>query len=804
MQEKNVNNNDINDSIEINNNINDTYLEESHTNFSYKNNNNKNKSNINYNNNNTSGYVEVPISSLNIENNGTTTNNVDSYNTSYFEFIQIDNSNQDLSKTQLFVIKYINSFLLYLKKHQTITTSVLFSIAVILYLYSLRGCPTHFLMMQCLAKFGQKDVYELISYLNYASFCFSVLILLVYKYYITDRKIIIVMTIILSYILFFYDTGMDLYSHGGYNSKFFILLSFIYVFVNSLLILLLKKLILKFKVTLTIICLIIFAIVYSYNSITKSSCNYWNKGFKDTFINNEEKDSCAIANPEICWFKVFDGIFDFPKLTNQQCSADKTFYDNDLLLKNINLHKYYSSELNVNQYSKTSKALYLGFPRTEKYDLIKDTDIKKFQKNILNNMIDMSFSLNKKVNTSETKFNDIDNDKYFTRPEDVEFTIDFRNSTSDNPSFIAKLELKKNTTLETERNELRNKEKSMKNANTASNNKNDHIDYSDLVDNVLVIFIDSLSRAHIRRKLPNLVKYFEKYYNDPSKEFSSYQFLKFQSLYPGTVANIAAGFYGAFPGSKKGYDIRKKYKEKGFVTLNTYNFCQREFMDIEKELNFTYSNPDHDFVSVFCDPSYTDLENPYKMFSGPYGMAKKCLWGKQTIEWQVDYIKQFFDSYSNSSKFLTVALEDSHEGSGEVIKYAEESLLELFSFLETKHYLGNTMVVLFSDHGFFMPGSIYQLLNLNDFHHEQTLPSMFYLLPRNIKNFEEIDRILKANEQKMITTFDLYQTLSAISGGNYKNTKVGENLLEKTKSGSVSNCESLKIRDEFCRCRRVN
>ena len=59
------------------------------------------------------------------------------------------------------------------------------------------------------------------------------------------------------------------------------------------------------------------------------------------------------------------------------------------------------------------------------------------------------------------------------------------------------------------------------------------------------------------RKLPKVFNYFENHYSNNSSNLLVYQFLKFQSLFPGTVANMASGLYGAFPGEKKGYSIMK-------------------------------------------------------------------------------------------------------------------------------------------------------------------------------------------------------------------------------------------------------
>ena len=169
----------------------------------------------------------------------------------------------------------------------------------------------------------------------------------------------------------------------------------------------------------------------------------------------------------------------------------------------------------------------------------------------------------------------------------------------------------------------------------------------ELFKNILIIFADSLSRQHMMRKLPKLFSWFENNYNNTDSEYSSYQFLKYQSLFPGTVANIASAFYGTFPG-KKGYSILKLLKDKGYITGVAQNFCQRTSFEIEDfKYNFTFENPDHEFWSLFCDPSYLDIKNPFQLFKGPYSMTKKCVWGKDSIYWTTEYVKHFFHGYSS-------------------------------------------------------------------------------------------------------------------------------------------------------------
>jgi hypothetical protein len=720
------------------------------------------------------GYSNLhEISRMNIQSINNNDDIQDTYSNIFNEeskinFYIIDNTSEEyrnLNKLKKIIVALINKTLFIIHKYNFFACLLLFTASITYYYLSLKGCPRSFLMMQCLAKFGQKDVYELIGYIIKSAYLFSIIITFFIKKVFLCKKLFVFISVILIYSLFIYDTGLDLYSHGAYNSKFFVVFCVLSVLLNILLSKLLILLILRTKFIL-IIATSTFVIAYlMYNSFITTSCEYWDKGFKNTKINNDEIDSCEINKPKLCWFTIFDGVFDYPRIINQDCTANKTIYNSDDLLIHTNL---------------TKDSLYIGYPNTNNYHLINDTHVKVFQKKILSEFIDLT---NLKSSISEKKY---------------ELSIDFRNFTLSNQIFNTSLTLNKNYSLEAERNITYNNFKESVNNKTLGEG---NLEYLDLVQNVVVIFFDSLSRPHFKRKLPNVFNWLEENYNNKTSDYSSYQFFKFQSLYPGTLANIVSAYYGAFPGNRKGYSIYKKFQERGFVVAQTMDLCGREYFDIEKDLNFTYHYPDHELASLFCDPTFYDISTPYKMFSGPYGMGKRCIWGREAADWMFDYSRQFMESYKNSSKFLSVGIQDSHEGSGEMVKYTEEYVLNFLNYLKKEKILDNTLLLIFSDHGFFMPGSVYQLFNLNDFQIEQTLPSLYMLLPKNIKGFEKIDKSLKSNENKMITTFDIYQTISSIVG-NYKNSKSGENLFEKTKSGKSTNCKSLKISDENCRCMR--
>eukprot|EP00340_Litonotus_pictus_P012828 CAMPEP_0170539214 /NCGR_PEP_ID=MMETSP0209-20121228/103787_1 /TAXON_ID=665100 ORGANISM="Litonotus pictus, Strain P1" /NCGR_SAMPLE_ID=MMETSP0209 /ASSEMBLY_ACC=CAM_ASM_000301 /LENGTH=331 /DNA_ID=CAMNT_0010841079 /DNA_START=922 /DNA_END=1914 /DNA_ORIENTATION=- len=330
--------------------------------------------------------------------------------------------------------------------------------------------------------------------------------------------------------------------------------------------------------------------------------------------------------------------------------------------------------------------------------MVQNTSYGIFQKHVLNNLINLDDPL---VDSALL--------------ESTEFRLSFWDST-DTEKFKAKLELKKNETLEAEMQKRR-----------AEFNGTEL-----MFNNVLVIFIDSLSRNHFRRKLPKTYKFLEDKYNNTSddEEVSSYQYLKFSSLYPGTLANMAAMYYGNYPHNPS-TSVLTYFKEAGFVIGSSMNYCGRETIDVEGEIQFTEQKHDHELAGLFCDPNLHSLQGPFTFFSGPYSMTKKCLWGKDSVDWSIDYAKQFFSAYRNNSKFFRLSIIDSHEASSEMIKYDDDKLYDFLSWYESEGFMKDSLVMVMADHGFFMPGWIYQYFNFQDYEIEMTLPALFMTIPKD-------------------------------------------------------------------------
>ena len=118
------------------------------------------------------------------------------------------------------------------------------------------------------------------------------------------------------------------------------------------------------------------------------------------------------------------------------------------------------------------------------------------------------------------------------------------------------INLQKNETLAKERKKKENKDS--------------------LYKNILLIYIDAISRSHFLLSLKNLSKFIEKFMlkNENKKEnFSSFQFFKYHSLGSFTHVNVQPMFYGNSILSMKGVDFGKYGKENGYILGQSNNHC---------------------------------------------------------------------------------------------------------------------------------------------------------------------------------------------------------------------------------------
>ena len=564
-----------------------------------------------------------------------------------------------------------------------------------------------------------------------------------------------------------------------------------------------------------IIILILISIIFYKFFFPKFLCRNWDKGLGNISIkNNKNEDSCFWEKPKVCNINLFDGIFDLSKIYYPNgCKHDKKERNYFIKYTNKLYHKYfdfiYPNELNYKYPDDIYLEVLIKKVRNEILPISNNSNINKINNNKKNAYATLHFD--KKTNLGEININII-----------------------------------KNETLIKEREKLLEKKTKF--------------------DNILVIYIDALSRQHFLRKMKLTRKILENYYwrnekkkknlKDPEEnitnnnknnnnnnikntninkednisksknpyfKISSYQFLKYHAFYASTPPSIMPMFYGENFNNdlkKRGISIIKYLKNSGFITADSGNHCSKTYLDIQKSfykdyIYFNFEDCDYQIFHLFCDPNYMDPKIYYSNLKGPYSIIRKCLYGKDTFEYQFEFGRKFLEKYKNyKRKFLRLAFSDAHESSGESIKYLDKPLSDFINFYIENYFNEKSIIFIVSDHGNGMP-SINNLFNSfylgQDFNFEKHSPTLFLIVPNldfynfHFKNISYINQTsIEINEQRFFNSFSIYETfLDILNMGKY-NQKI-ESLFQEI-NGNFSNCEKFGILSDTmnCICKKEN
>jgi hypothetical protein len=632
---------------------------------------------------------------------------------------------------------------------KNIVTYLLILFSAFLYILSLEGCQWD-TQTACLVNLSPEFFYKIAIYLITSAFIVSFVILLIFLGYL-NKKHFIYIAIIFGYLAHFHDTGANLTNHGSYNKSAFYVFIIVDLIILSILRLLLKLVQMKYTKLFFMILVITFTISIFLSYKLRKGCERWTYGLKDKVISDH--GSCRIKEPQSCWVELLDGLMDVSWLLQEDCQNFR-YGERAELMKYI-----------PNRYHDSYK---LAYPITTNFTFIPESYHMPFFWNLMNTFIDLH----------NPKNNNVTNSYYTQKPE---VTLEFDRTTKLGAIHI---DVNRNEEIVKERTALR---------------ENNPIK----IENVLYIYIDSISRQHFLRKMKKTRAFIEKHMGNQKSELKSYQFMKYHTFIYFTQPNINPMFYGESMYHNNGTHIIKHFKDKGYITGHSVNICSRELYDIEQEYidNLTWEAFDHENVALFCDPNFFNPENPFTPYMGPYSVRKRCLYGKDTFEYVLEYGEKFWGTYLDQRKFLRVAFEDAHEGTGEVARYLDDRLITFLNTFEKNGWLKDTAIIFTSDHGNNMIG-FYNIFNCEDFFLEKTLGTFFMLLP-NEDRFNTTN--LLHNEEVLVTPYDVYNTMMDLINMDRSSkyiSRFGESVLDKIDSEKARNCENyrLDLKDLWCRC----
>ena len=625
---------------------------------------------------------------------------------------------------------------------------ILSLISFYFYILSLKGCEgtqSYCLVTLSPGFFYSLGVYIIVCCLITLYILYQVLLNKVSKYHLLYYLPVLI------YLLYFVDTGSNLSHHGSYNKMgfYFLFITFLIIFI---IILLLKYIYNNYKIIFVSLTLSFIWIIIYTNIKIKTNCNIWYDGYNGIRLeNNKEYDKCKIVHPKKCWINLIDGIFDVSRILKENCNNFRGGEKAELL-------KYLTPDFNNSNY--------FGYPITTNYTWLDQSHFDRFFNNVMADM----------VNFDKIKYEEINDN---LKPE---ILLKFDPITQ---MGNINIKINKKEKIAHERNKIYNSLLPK---------------YKPKYNNILFLYIDAISRPEFVRSMKHIEKFLSKYYNSTDKSF--YQMVKYQNFIFFTQQNVNPMFFGESMFNSNGTSILKRIKNKGFITGHSNNICTRQLYDIEDNYteNIIYDNFDHENIAMMCDPNYYNPENRFTPYMGPYSIRRRCLYGRDTFEYVLEYGEKFWETYINEHKFLRLSFQDAHEGTLEVIKYLDIKLAEFLENFEKKGFLKDTAVFFVSDHGNNMIG-FYNILQVEDYVLEKTLGTWFMLLPK-IKNIDE--KFLEINQQRMVSPYDIHDTLLDMFGYHEKDnvySRKGKSVFKEI-NGLERNCDyySQDIIPLWCRC----
>jgi hypothetical protein len=658
------------------------------------------------------------------------------------------------------------------KKNFCTKTDIIFyitnSLSIIAYYIGLTPCEKD--PSECTIKRGMAFYFMVGTFTAISALLYSVYI----AFTLYKRKFFFHYLYTLPIFIFFIMeyTGAETADHGFYNAFGFIGVIVIFVpilFFTFVVIRLFKD---KKYVYLIFIGIALATVIIIYNNLPGFSCDYWDLGLNNTRIDNDKsKYPCEILHPgkNKCYLRKMDGFFDFSKIFRPSCSAESILKkEKEIFLGQLS-----------NRYFGVSKLNHFGYPITtlsDKYSMYACRDLKDFQELVNSNIIKMDL------------FNE---ENYPGEPyPEVEVFFD------ENNYGMIKINVTRNETLSAERKII-------------AKNKNS------LYNNVLIVYVDALSRNHFQRKIKKLSEFIEPFMlynlNETEKEYTAFQFMKYNTLKGLTLPNIKAMFYGVGLNETDGVNLVKFYKEQGYVTGHTGTTCGKEIFSVNGLLqsqHLDFNNWDHENIAMFCDENFFDYRYPIN--KGVASVLKRCLYGKYGFEYMIEYAKQFWKLYPDNKKFFRIHFNEGHEGSMELVTYLADPLFEFVKYFFDNNLLDDTFMFIVSDHGNHMLGP-WAILRPQDYLIESTLATLFFIIPNNEKLYKNnLYDIIQKNQQTFITPYDIHDTIVHLAYGTdrpdgFAYSKKGSSLLIDI-DPMERYCENpkfnLNIAKSDCKCKK--
>ncbi|XP_045187704.2 uncharacterized protein LOC123545446 [Mercenaria mercenaria] len=326
---------------------------------------------------------------------------------------------------------------------------------------------------------------------------------------------------------------------------------------------------------------------------------------------------------------------------------------------------------------------------------------------------------------------------------------------------------------------------------------------------VILFGMDSVSRNDAVRQIPRVVRYLQ-------EELSSIDMMMYNRIGGHTFDNIIPMLTGLLANVK---DIPyldnvgtrfemfpliwKNFSRNHYATFYAEDNLQFHTFNFKKE-GFKVQPTDH-YMRPFWIADYES--RPTKLLFWKENISsynkRKCLGNIPKYLVQMNYLKQFINTYKDVRKFGISHLNElSHQNVND-LHLAEDDLIEFFKWFKRGGHLNNTFLVVYSDHGPRGQSQTHQSLL------ETNLPFLSIVPPYHFrKTYPDVINNMKKNANVLTTHFDLFATLGDILHRQFKAPSV-VNVHKKPRGISLfryihkqRSCSESSIPEQYCMCYR--
>ncbi|XP_032513670.2 uncharacterized protein LOC116767456 [Danaus plexippus] len=310
--------------------------------------------------------------------------------------------------------------------------------------------------------------------------------------------------------------------------------------------------------------------------------------------------------------------------------------------------------------------------------------------------------------------------------------------------------------------------------------------------NILILGMDTMSRARFYTSMPKTAKYFKKH---KWLDFSGYQKVGYNT-FPNIMAlltgkNMSTVYKTCSSGMDHCNDmiIWSNFKKAGYITATG-----------EDNLRLPDTFSKYGYVSAPTDHYLRPLFLTGEDITGNLVCTKKLSSVKHILDYAIDFVV----SYSNQKSFGMFWTNSYSHNLNNIPSLIDEDIVNSFQKMYKSGILSNTFIFFLSDHGIRYGNSRIP----HESYYEERLPMLFVRVPEEFrKKYVKEYMNMQINHNRMVTPYDLYLTFWNIleNSTTHKIVDTCPGCLSIFNEISpYRTCADAGVHDKWCTCHKLN